>query len=86
LRQHLSQSKRDQASYLNQVEKARVMEKRGEKKRKREERAVERGDHQPGTAPAKEEKKKRAFRQRRAVEQGPVAQGGALESVLGNLF
>jgi ESF2/ABP1 family protein len=81
LRQHLSQSKRDQASYLNQVEKARVMEKRTEKKRQRDERSVERGEVRESVA---KEEKKRAFRQRKAVERG--AEGGALDSLLGNLF
>jgi hypothetical protein len=74
---------------LNQVEKARVMEKRAEKKRKRDARAVERGERETvaaaPTGPDKE-KKKRAFRQRTAVEQEPVAQGGQLERVLGSLF
>lgn len=89
LRNEISQSKKDQAGYLRQVEKARVQGKIEEKREKKRKEA-------PAAAPAainegeeKPKKKQRAFKQRTTVKADKATKANdsqALQGVLNSLF
>lgn len=86
LRNELAQSKKEQAEYLRQVERAKNYEKSQEKKRARDER---KGDAivKEGDKPSKKVKKERHFEQKTVVT--PKGQGvidAKLGSVLDSLF
>ena len=84
LRNEISQSKKDQAGYLRQVEKARVQGKIEEKREKKRKERPEGTEELP-----KKEKKQRAFKQRTTVKEGKQekARGDqALQGVLNSLF
>ena len=86
LRSHISQSKRDQADYLEQVERARQAAKRESKRS-----AAATADQADAPAPTKprKAKKERAFAQRSIVQPKPAASAASsakLESVLNSLF
>lgn len=84
LRNEISQSKKDQAQYLRQVEKARVQGKIEEKRSKKRKDAPEGSE-----VPPRKEKMQRKFKQRTTVKEGKLekAKGDkALQGVLDSLF
>lgn len=91
LRNELAQSKKEQAEYLRQVDRAKNYEKAQEKKRARQERKGDRGEsitnpsESAGRA-AKKQKKERDFEQRSVVTGKGSGVDAKLGSVLDSLF
>jgi ESF2/ABP1 family protein len=78
LRVELSQSRSEQQEYLKNVELARVLDKRAEKKRERGE------EFQP--KPLKERPKKRIIEGESSARKKSKLSDGKLDTLLGNIF
>jgi ESF2/ABP1 family protein len=89
LRNELAQSKKEQAEYLRQVDRAKNYEKAQDKKRARQERkgdASTDGGRDEEGKPAKKAKKERDFEQRTVVSPKGSGVDAKLGSVLDSLF
>lgn len=87
LRNELAQSKKEQAEYLRQVDRAKNYEKAQDKKRARQERRGETAaDGTDDSKPAKKAKKDRDFEQRSVIAPKGSGVDAKLGSVLDSLF
>ena len=86
LRNEIAQSKREQADYLRQVERAKNHEKAVDKKKARLDRRVANGDDVPATATSKSVQAGRSFEQREVVKQKDKTIDEPLSKVLASIF
>jgi len=80
LRAEITRAKAEQNQYLKNVELARVLKKREEK------RAKTGTTDAPQQAEAKETKGKRTYKQREVVDRAHGLEAKGMDSVLGNIF
>ena len=83
LRNEITRSKAEQGEYLRNVELARVLDKRQAKKAQQSEESG--STDKPSSAPSGDNKHKRTYKQRQAVDKEAMREKG-MEGVLGSVF